>query len=302
MNALILAAGYATRMGTMALDRPKALLPVGGRPVLEYLVEALRNLGSIDSVSLVTNRKFVGAFRQWAADRPEWNVQIIDDGTTSNEQRRGAIGDLGLAIGQQGIESDLLVAGADNIFMLSFSRFVRFFAERQTDCITSHREDDIAKLRKTGVIEMDENGRVLFFEEKPDCAEVALRLPAALYLQGRDVATRCGVSRFRQQYRCARPLHRVARRPPSPSCIPIRRTALRYRRRRSLSTGVRNLCRESLAQIEQNCEEGSPYAWGGWLQGARYTLIGIQAPILWNQTHGCRVFGRGLDGLVAEHS
>jgi glucose-1-phosphate thymidylyltransferase len=167
MNALILAAGYATRMGTMALDRPKALLPVGGRPVLDYLVEAFRNVGSINRVSLVTNHKFIRAFQQWAADRREWDVDIIDDGTTSNEQRRGAIGDLGLAIGQRSIAGDLLVAAADNIFLLSFPRFVRFFEERQTDCITAHREDDIAKLRKTGVIEMNENGRVLSFEEKP---------------------------------------------------------------------------------------------------------------------------------------
>jgi len=185
VNALILAAGYATRMGSLALDRPKALLPVGGRPVLDYLVQAINAISSIKQVTIVTNQRFFGNFREWAADRSDWPVRVLNDGTVSNEDRLGAIADLRFAIEQGAAEDDLLVAAADNIFMLSFSRFVGFFAEHGTDCITAHREDDIARLRKTGVIQMDERGRVISFEEKPDRPRSQFACPP-LYILKRD--------------------------------------------------------------------------------------------------------------------
>jgi len=168
VNALILAAGYATRMGPIAQDRPKALLPVAGRPVLDYLVEAIGSVSSIQQVSLVTNQKFFGKFKEWSDGQRQWAVRIINDGTVSNEKRLGAIADLQLAIEQGVGNDDLLIAAADNIFMLSFPRFVEFFSKYGTDCITAHREEDIARLRKTGVIEMDGSGRVISFEEKPE--------------------------------------------------------------------------------------------------------------------------------------
>jgi glucose-1-phosphate thymidylyltransferase len=167
MKALILAAGYATRMGPLTLDRPKALLDVAGRPVLDYLVQALRSVPSIEQISLVTNHKFAVRFQEWTSERSSFGVCIIDDGTVSNENRLGAIADLQFAIGEGAGDDDLLVAAADNIFTLSFPDFVRFFAERGTDCITGHRESDTAKLRKTGVFETDANGQVVSFEEKP---------------------------------------------------------------------------------------------------------------------------------------
>ncbi len=183
MNALILAAGYATRMGPLAMNRPKALLPVAGRPVLDYLVEAIRSVPSIREVSLVTNQRFLDSFRRWTDGSK--SVRIINDGTSSNEHRLGAIADIRLAIGLGIGDDDLLVAAADNIFMLSFPGFARFFAERGTDCITAHREDDIERLRKTGVIEMDESGRVISFEEKPDRPRSQYACPP-LYILKRD--------------------------------------------------------------------------------------------------------------------
>src|SRR5436190_20425095 len=98
MKALILAAGYATRMGALAMNRPKALLPVAGRPVLDHLLQAMRSVSAISQVSLVTNQKFFDSFRSWADERNESTVRIINDGTTSNEQRLGAIADIQLAI------------------------------------------------------------------------------------------------------------------------------------------------------------------------------------------------------------
>src|SRR5262245_36894076 len=167
MKALILAAGYATRMGALAMNRPKALLPVAGRPVLDYLLQAIQSVSSINQVSLVTNQKFFESFRNWADER-EQAVRIINDGTSSNEHRLGAIADIQLAIEQGAGDDDLLIAAADNIFMLSFPRFVDFFEKHGTDCITAHREDDLARLRKTGVVEFDRDGLVVSFEEKPE--------------------------------------------------------------------------------------------------------------------------------------
>jgi glucose-1-phosphate thymidylyltransferase len=185
VKALILAAGYATRMGTLTMDRPKALLPVVGRPVLDYLVQAIHTVPEITQVTLVTNQRFYANFQEWAADRSEWAVRVINDGTVSNEHRLGAIADIRFAIEQGAAEDDLLVAAADNIFMLSFPHFVTFFAEHGADCITAHREDDIAKLRKTGVVQMDESGRVISFEEKPASPRSSYACPP-LYILKRD--------------------------------------------------------------------------------------------------------------------
>lgn len=185
MNALILAAGYATRMGALAMNRPKALLPVAGRPVLDYLLQAIQSVPSINQVSLVTNQKFYENFQSWADERKEAAVRIINDGTTSNEKRLGAISDIRLAIEQAVADEDLLIAAADNIFMLSFPRFVDFFAEHGTDCITAHREDDLARLRKTGVVEFDQNGLVISFEEKPEHPRSLYACPP-LYILKRD--------------------------------------------------------------------------------------------------------------------
>lgn len=185
MKALILAAGYATRMGTAAADRPKALLEVAGRPVLDYLVQALRSVPSIEQILLVTNHKFAGHFHKWSAERSNLQVRILDDGTVSNETRLGAIADLQFALAEGAGGDDLLVAAADNIFTLSFPDFVRFFVERGTDCITGHRESDVAKLRKTGVFEIDSNSRVISFEEKPAAPRSENACPP-LYLFRRD--------------------------------------------------------------------------------------------------------------------
>src|SRR6058998_49554 len=95
MKALILAAGYATRMYPLTLDRPKALLPVAGKPILDYLLEGIRQVHQVESIIVVTNHKFLGAFTDWQRQLPDQpRVQILDDGTTSNEQRLGAVSDI----------------------------------------------------------------------------------------------------------------------------------------------------------------------------------------------------------------
>ena len=126
MKAVILAAGYATRLYPLTLDRPKALLPVGGRPMVEHLLLQLQGVEGLDAIYLVTNSKFAGAFREWAAGWDGQEVQIVDDGTGDEESKLGAIGDLDLTIRSAAIDDDLLVLAGDNLFSESLAPFAEF--------------------------------------------------------------------------------------------------------------------------------------------------------------------------------
>jgi len=167
MRAILLAAGYATRLHPLTLDRPKALLPVGNRTILDRLVDALEHAG-IDEVRLVTNHRFAPAFEEWRiACARKLRVHISDDGTQTNETRLGAVADLALAVEESGTDRAALVAAADNIFAFDLGSFVEFFGRIRTDCITAHRETDHARLSRTGVAELDGAWRVTAFSEKP---------------------------------------------------------------------------------------------------------------------------------------
>ena len=167
MRAVVLAAGYATRLYPLTRDRAKPLLPVGGVTILDRLVTALAGAG-VEEIAVVANHRFAPQFEEWRAAAPaRAAVQILDDGTTSEENRLGAVGDLRFALGRIGVASDLVVAAADNLFGFSLASFVEFFRRAGTDCITVRREPDPARLARTGVVEIDPSSRVLRFEEKP---------------------------------------------------------------------------------------------------------------------------------------
>lgn len=166
MTALILAAGYGTRMEAISATTPKPLLPVGGRPVIDYLLDQLTTIDEIGRIVLVTNARFCDQFVAWAGARGVRGLEILDDGTQSNEQRLGAIGDLQFAVEKASIEDDLLVTGADNIFRFEVSRLVGFFLERQSDAIAVVREADHSRLAKTSTLRLDGAKRVVDFVEK----------------------------------------------------------------------------------------------------------------------------------------
>jgi glucose-1-phosphate thymidylyltransferase len=167
MKAVILAAGYATRLYPLTLNRPKALLPVGGRPMVEHLVDRLAEIEGLDSIHLVTNSKFAGAFREWAAswDGPE--VQIVDDGTADEESKLGAIGDLELTIRTAPIEDDLIVLAGDNLFSESIAPFAEFARSKRAPILAVYDVGDLEAIRRYNAIELDEDDRLTFFEEKP---------------------------------------------------------------------------------------------------------------------------------------
>jgi glucose-1-phosphate thymidylyltransferase len=168
MRAVILAAGYATRLYPLTLDRPKALLPVGGRPILEHLLDRLDEVRGLDEIHVVTNSRFAEAFREWAGD-PGHRVRIVDDGTVDEQTRLGAIGDLEFAIRREAIDDDLLVLAGDNLFSESFALFAEFGREKGSPALGVYDVGDLEVIRgRYNAIELDGDDRVVFFEEKPE--------------------------------------------------------------------------------------------------------------------------------------
>jgi glucose-1-phosphate thymidylyltransferase len=164
MKGLILAAGYATRLRPLTDDVPKMLLPLAGRPMLDYLLDKLREVEEIDDFHLVTNSRFAPRFEEWA---PE-DVTVHDDGTTSDEERLGAIGDIRFAVERAGLEDeDVLVVAGDNLIGYSVPSYVSFWRERGGSAIALYVCPDRELIKQYGVVELDENDRVVDFEEKP---------------------------------------------------------------------------------------------------------------------------------------
>lgn len=168
MKALILAAGYATRLYPLTLDRPKALLHVGGKPMLDHLMEQLEQVEGLDEVYVVTNSKFAGAFREWAAARSGLPLRIIDDGTVDDDSKLGAIGDLDLTIREADLDDDLIVLAGDNLFSESIAPFPVFALGKGGPALGVYDVGDLDTIRRYSVIELDDDDRVTRLEEKPE--------------------------------------------------------------------------------------------------------------------------------------
>jgi glucose-1-phosphate thymidylyltransferase len=165
MNAIILAAGYATRLRPLTDTWAKELLPVGGRPIIDRIVEGLSAVDEIDAVHIVTNARKAPAFHEWAEGR---DVTVHDDGTTSNDDRLGAIGDMQFVIDTAGIHDDLLVIAGDNLFDFSLPDFVSFWRSKGRASAVAVRDVGSLELAaQYGIVALDGDGRVTDFVEKP---------------------------------------------------------------------------------------------------------------------------------------
>lgn len=168
MKALILAAGYATRLYPLTLDRPKPLLKVGRKTITDRLMEKIERIGEIDKVYIVTNEKFAPNFEAWAKDSSYSKpVCVVNDRTLTNETRLGAIGDIELVITEGGINDDLLILGGDNLFDFALEDFIGFARKKKGAAVALRDVGDLKEAKKYGVVSIDKNKKVLEFAEKP---------------------------------------------------------------------------------------------------------------------------------------
>lgn len=183
MNALIPAAGYATRLYPLTLDRPKHLLPVGGRPVVDYILDRILRIDGVDTVHVVTNSRFAEAFREWAEGKA---VVVHDDGTTSNDDRLGAIGDIQFVVERAGLDGDdLLVVAGDNLFDYSLADYVDWWRGKDGSAVALYDCGSLELANKYAPVELDADGRIVSFVEKPPEPATTLVATAA-YLYRRD--------------------------------------------------------------------------------------------------------------------
>ena len=181
MKALILAAGYATRLYPLTKDRPKPLLPLADRPMIEYIMDKLLEVKEVDHLYVVTNHKFAGHFQDWQR-KLSLSVTIVDDGTVSDEDKRGAIGDIHFVMEREGIADDLLIVAGDNLFDFKITGLVEFFKKKgRHSSIVLYDVGDRELVKRYSTVTLDKEDRVIDFQEKPREPQTTL-IAICLYL------------------------------------------------------------------------------------------------------------------------
>lgn len=166
MKCLILAAGYATRLYPLTENFPKPLLKVGEKTILDWLIDDIDTLGLVDEYVVISNHKYAHHFDEWAAEKAQ-KITVVDDGTSTNETRLGAVKDIQFAIDRLNIDDDMLVIAGDNVLDFSLTKFIKYAKEKNTSCIMRYYEESDVKLTKCGVVEIDDSDRIISMEEKP---------------------------------------------------------------------------------------------------------------------------------------
>lgn len=196
MNCLILAAGYATRLYPLTENFPKPLLDVGGKSILDWLVDDIGQAAA--AYYVVTNHKFAGHFEAWAQNKP-YRITVIDDGTETNETRLGAVKDIQFVFDRVGASGDWLVIAGDNVLDFSLTRFIAYAADKKTSSVMRYYEPSDKKLLKCGVLTVDENDLVTNMTEKSPTPATHWCCPPFYYYTeadarriGEGIANGCG--------------------------------------------------------------------------------------------------------------
>lgn len=199
MKCLILAAGYATRLYPLTENFPKPLLKVGDKTILDWLVDDIDSAGIIDEYVVISNHRFAEHFKNWTLTKKQ-KITVVDDGTSSNETRLGAVMDIQFAIEKLSIDDDMLVIAGDNVLDFSLVRFIEYAKEKQTSCIMRYYEASEVKLHKCGVVQIDDEDKILDMEEKPDfpksnwcCPPFYFYTKADAKLVKKGIASGCGI-------------------------------------------------------------------------------------------------------------
>ncbi len=171
MKVIILAAGYATRLYPLTLTQPKPLLPVAGKPMIEYVLDNLAPIGGLDHIYVVTNSKFARRFQEWAdhyrATKAKLDFTIVNDGSTDDTNKLGAIGDLRLVLTRQHVDDDVIVVAGDNLFSEKLTDYGRVCREKKNPVLAVYDVRELEQVKKYNAITIDGDGRIVFFEEKP---------------------------------------------------------------------------------------------------------------------------------------
>lgn len=171
MKVLILAAGYATRLYPLTLTQPKPLLDVAGQPMIDYVLDNIAPIGGIDRVYVVTNAKFAAQFQQWAdqyrAAKSKLDFTIVNDGSTDDTNKLGAIGDIHLVLTREKIDDDLIVVAGDNLFSQTLQGFGAVCREKKAPVLAVYDIGSLDEIKKYNSITLDASGKITFFEEKP---------------------------------------------------------------------------------------------------------------------------------------
>ena len=206
MKCLILAAGYATRLYPLTENFPKPLLDVGGKTILDWLVDDIDTAGAVDEYIVISNHKFARLFEAWAASKPQ-KITVVDDGTSTNETRLGAVCDIRFAVDTLGLNDDMLVIAGDNVLDFSLTAFMRYCLDKKATCVMRYFEEKKETLKKRGVLELGKDGdsfdgfdRVIGMEEKPAVPKTQWCCPPFYFYTAADakkigdaVADGCGV-------------------------------------------------------------------------------------------------------------
>ncbi len=166
MKCLILAAGYATRLYPLTENFPKPLLKVGEKTILDWLVDDLNTADMIDEYVVISNHKFANHFSSWAKTK-KMKITVVDDMTSTNETRLGAVRDIQFAMEQLNINDDCLIIAGDNVLDFSLTKFVSYALEKKTSCVMRYYEESDKRLTKSGVLSVDKDDLVKEMEEKP---------------------------------------------------------------------------------------------------------------------------------------
>jgi glucose-1-phosphate thymidylyltransferase len=171
MKIIILAAGYATRLYPLTLTRPKPLLPVAGKPMIDHVLDNLVSIAGIDQIYIVTNAKFAGQFEKWAEDyrthKTPLKFTIVNDRSTDDTNKLGAIGDLHLVLSREKVDDDIIVVAGDNLFSQSLEDFGKFAREKAAPVLAVYDVGNLEDIKKYNSITIDAQGKITFFEEKP---------------------------------------------------------------------------------------------------------------------------------------
>ena len=184
MKNIVIAAGYATRLGELTRNFPKPLLQIGSSTILGRMLDDIDTIPEVDEHIIITNHKFAHIIEEWVSARharpdraSQKPITVVDDGTETNETRLGAVCDLLFAMDKLRIDDDMLVVAADNILEFSFREFVDFAYQKGTSCIMCHEQPSMEKLQRTGVVVVDDEWRVLEMAEKPQVPKTHWAVP-----------------------------------------------------------------------------------------------------------------------------